>query len=56
MKSLEEKHAEAKLALYVACHTFINAVDHLNEVQSSIPWEFSNTKFLCYFIVSAPIF
>jgi len=32
MKSLEEKHAEAKLALYVACHTSINAVDHLNNM------------------------
>lgn len=30
--SLEEKRAEAKLALYIACHTSINAVDHLSEV------------------------
>lgn len=32
MESLEEKHAEVKLALYVACHTSINAVDHLTDV------------------------
>ncbi|XP_039303305.1 uncharacterized protein LOC120357262 [Solenopsis invicta] len=45
IESIEEKHAEVKLALYVACHTSINAVDHLNEVcKIAFPGNTSNLR------------